>query len=937
MRSAVKRFGLVAFAAMLLQACGGGSESGSANQGASGVGQTASPTPSVSPTASPTANPTPTATPTSAVTPAPGSISAGAWSDARIWGGMLPRAGDLVVIPAGFEVELDSSTPALGGLTVQGKLTVKQGVDVSITSRYIMVSGAGAQLRAGTQAEPFAGRLQIFLSGTDPLQNIMGHGAKSFTTMSGGTLALYGQQKLAYTRLDATLNAGQATLTVADVPTGWRVGDEISVAPTDFDALEAEKRRITAIDGKLINVNAPFIYKHWGAAPEVHGNLKLDMRAHVGNLSRNILISSIENEERVLPGFDPNSRDAAGLQNGDGKRSGLGRFGGHMMFMAGSAAQLSNVEVTQMGQQGVLARYPVHWHLTGDSSTNNNFIRNSSVHGTFQRGIVLHQANGVEVENNVLFDIPGHGVYFEDGIEHANTVDRNLITLVRYVPRKHRLSVKDPEKDRAEKLSGMWITNPSNFIRDNVVAGVQNGWGFIFGSVADDKIPVIDPKDIFWTANTSYIGFTGNTAYAIGFMANVPDGGDAVFNLGYGPEEAGSCFRFNFPGDYKKSTQMQNLTAFKCANAAFWSTNFIPIRAAVVADSRVAIVNNQGEGGVSELQDSAVVGMTVNNLASRSNLTFGPFPGPVFKEHLEAGPVTFDNVVTSYGFIEGFDGLSPALTSTRANTAGVRMRLPEYVAVKANSSAQFDVTLDRAGGYTGAVDLSFEIPKPSNLATENPYYFLTATPMTIAAGANTGRITINNGAADRAAGNSVVVVKAKGDATVLSTLRVLTATAPKTYSDAATGNNFARLIPGDSPRNPEMSSVVQNAGGGSAVDGDFATSARFEPGTTPWIKLDWDGSYFVSKVVIEWDPAFKPVGNLVLSISEFPVFGADKTLAQVQALPAAIATQFAVPNTGANRIEYTLPAGTVVRQAKLWTTQTQTNEVRVREVQFIAN
>ena len=704
------------------------------------------------------------------------------------------------------------------------------------------------------------------------------------------------------------------------------------MAPTDFEPLEAERRRIAAISGRTVTVDAPFSHAHWGQPAQQHGGLAVDMRAHVGNLSRNIRIASRDNESRVLPGFDPNSIDANGRQDGRGKRPGPGRFGGHMAFMRDSFAQLDSVEVTELGQQGVLARYPVHWHLNGDTSAQGNFIRHSSVHNTFQRGVVLHQSNGVEVEDNVMFDILGHAVYLEDGIEHDNTIDRNLVMLVRYVPRAHRLSLRDREKDRAEKLSGFWITNPANHIRDNIVAGVQNGWGFIFAGVEEDKIPVIAPSDANWVANREYLGFAGNSAYAIDFMQSVPDGGESVFNLGYGPEEAGSCFRFNFAGDYKKSKQMTQLTAFKCANAAFWSTNFLPIKNTVIADSRTALINNQGEGGVSELQESVVVGMSDNNQTGRTGFDFGPFLGPNLKEHLEAGPVTLDNVVVSGSLKENFDGLAPAITAARSDSAGFRLRLPSYVAVKANGSKAFDIGIDRSGGYTGAVEVSIDIPKPPNLAEENPYYALTSDPLSI--GSSSGQMTLRNGAAQRA-GNSVAVVRAQGDATLVSTLRVLTSTAPQTLVDAGTGNNLSRLIPGDSPRNPQMSSVVQNAGGRFAVDGNADSGARFDAGTQPWIRLDFERSYTLARVVIEWDPSWRPSGDLMLTLSDFAVLDGI-TLAEAQALPADIATQISVPNGGANRIELTLPPGTTVRQAKLWATQTQASEVRLREIRFVS-
>ena len=54
--------------------------------------------------------------------------------------------------------------------------------------------------------------------------------------------------------------------------------------------------------------------------------------------------------------------------------------GGHVMAMAGSKMQVSGVEFFRMGQHENLARYPIHWHLVGD--TQGQYIENSAIHDT---------------------------------------------------------------------------------------------------------------------------------------------------------------------------------------------------------------------------------------------------------------------------------------------------------------------------------------------------------------------------------------------------------------------------------------------------------------------------------------------------------------------------------------------------------------------------
>ena len=61
--------------------------------------------------------------------------------------------------------------------------------------------------------------------------------------LSGGTLNLHGDRTNTWTKLATTANAGSTSIQVLDAA-GWRVGDEIVLASTDFDPRQAERRTI---------------------------------------------------------------------------------------------------------------------------------------------------------------------------------------------------------------------------------------------------------------------------------------------------------------------------------------------------------------------------------------------------------------------------------------------------------------------------------------------------------------------------------------------------------------------------------------------------------------------------------------------------------------------------------------------------------------------
>jgi G8 domain len=850
------------------------------------------------------------------------------------WSQNFPTTGG-VFISVLDHVELDVDVD-LDWLEIQGRVFCSD-KNINLTSRWIIVHSG--KFQCGTPIAPFTKKLVITLTGTNPTESALGAGmgTKVFGVMHGGALQLYGESKRAWTRLATTAAVGATTIELADPPVAWRVGDQIAIAPSDFDALEAERRSITAINGNTLTLNVPLTHAHWGAVPQHYAGHTLDMRAEVGNLTRNIVVRSAQNEVRVLPGFDPERRDAQGRQNGDGARLESGRFGGHMMFMANSIVHLKNIEVTEMGQQGMLGRYPVHWHLNQDTSRG-SFIRGSSVHSNFQRGVVIHQSNYVDVDSNVIYDTPGHAVFVEDGIERFNSFTNNLIMKVAYVLRKHRLSLKDPGNeglDRAERQSGFWITNPQNRLRGNVVAGVENGWGYIFADVRSDKIPVVARTLADFATNTSMLEFRDNVAHSVNFVQGPVDGGGGVFNLGYGPEEAGSCFRFDQRGIISpQSAVVSGVTAYKCRNAAFWSTNFKPVVNSVVADSRSAIVNNQGEPDATELGDSLLVARTDNNPASRTSLDFGPFPGPTLFEALESGPAQLRNTVVVDNFKASDNSTPEVIATTPASERQFDLTVSAAHYLSANASTNVPVSIARAAGFTDAVSARVAIPKAPNLSADNPYFYVTSDPMNIAGGANSGSLVLRNTAHPKSGdGNVLVVASASGGATVATSLQLFTATAPILYVDTPTGNNVARLFANTgSPRNPSLSAMEFNRGGGFAVDGNISSYAHTSGTPLSWWQLDLERVHRVKEVRIK-ATATEPLSDLWLLTSDFPVLTRALTLDEALAMPAALVKRFEVSGSVGVLRTITLPANSTARVIRLWSKNL--GEIKIPEIEVV--
>ncbi|MBT2135937.1 hypothetical protein KK137_16500, partial [Croceibacterium sp. LX-88] len=321
----------------------------------------------------------------------PSAMRTGRWSDPATWpDGKVPGQGDAVTIGRDMAVVLDVDPPALRSLTIDGKLSFADDRDIGLETEWIYLRGG--ELQIGSEAQPHTRQATITLTDTVPGEDVNTMGDRGIVLM-GGTLSLHGDRAHTWTKLAQTAAAGSRQIEVLDA-SGWRKGDEIVLASTDFNPRQAERRTVAAIKGNVITLDRALDYMHFGQI--TYG---VDERGEVGLLTRNIRIQASDDAERSY-------------------------FGGHIMAMAGSKVQVSGVELNRMGQHLHLARYPMHWHLLGEGQ--GQYIQNSSIHDTYSRCVTVHGTNNVRVENNVTFNTVGHCFFLEDAVETGNQFVHNL-------------------------------------------------------------------------------------------------------------------------------------------------------------------------------------------------------------------------------------------------------------------------------------------------------------------------------------------------------------------------------------------------------------------------------------------------------------------------------------------------------------------------------
>ena len=464
------------------------------------------------------------------------------------------------------------------------------------------------ELEIGTEKAPHTRKATITFTDNVKDEDMSGIGGTNDRSdrgmmLMGGTLNLHGNRTNSWTKLSKTAEAGSNSIEVLNAA-GWRAGDMIVLASTDFDPHQAERRTIAAIRGNTITLDKKLDYMHFGKI-----TFDVDERGEVGMLSRNIVVQASPDADKTL-------------------------FGGHIMAMNGSKMFVEGVELNRMGQNMHLARYPIHWHLIGDAQ--GQYIKNSAVHDTYSRCVTVHGTNYLNVENNVTYNNIGHCFFLEDGVEHDNQFVHNLGILTKCHPDKPcdptnlapfgatdgtnfktaGQNAKDVLLPSDNTVSTFWITNPDNIYRDNVAAG-SDSTGFWF-ALPQNGIGKFEGTEIgakTWPRRTKVREFKGNTAHSNfdGFLVDRGPRPDGHFAIG-GHTSQSNPADANSP---QVESVFEDFTSYKNRNGGLWSRGEMhTYKNLKMADNAIGYTHASGSSGrsafTSRVVDSLFVGETEN-------------------------------------------------------------------------------------------------------------------------------------------------------------------------------------------------------------------------------------------------------------------------------------------------------------------------------------
>lgn len=410
------------------------------------------------------------------------SAKSGPWSVGTTWdGGKIPATGDRVQIRTGHVVTYDVAADAvIRSIHVAGTLTFardkdtvlnvglikiqpgddasENGFDCDAHAPAVAPGEARPALEVGTPDAPIPAGTQA----TIRLHAVDGLDTETCPAIvcCGGRMDIHGAPLArTWVKLGQLARAGEPRIVLPYPLEGWKEGDKLLVVGTSRQVGYLGTRKMPTVDtvrGKqssevrvatklkkwrgsgvgaddqwqIVSLDEPLQYEH-----RVSG----EYRAEVANLSRNVVVESA----------DPNNP--------------AGR--GHTMYHRHSAGSISYAEFRHLGKEGVLGKYPIHYHLCGDTMRGSSLV-GLSVWGSKNRWITVHGTQYLVVRDCVGYDAVGHGFFLEDGTETYNVFDRNLAVLAcRGKPLPDQVLPYDQNLG-----SGFWWANNLNTFTRNVAA-----------------------------------------------------------------------------------------------------------------------------------------------------------------------------------------------------------------------------------------------------------------------------------------------------------------------------------------------------------------------------------------------------------------------------------------------------------------------------------
>uniref|UniRef100_A0A8C0G053 PKHD1 ciliary IPT domain containing fibrocystin/polyductin n=1 Tax=Chelonoidis abingdonii TaxID=106734 RepID=A0A8C0G053_CHEAB len=408
----------------------------------------------------------------------------GRWSKNSSWlDGHLPQDGANVTVERGQTLLLDTTTGILNLLHVKGgKLLLAGPEPIEIHAHYILVTDGG-EFQVGSPDKPLRDKAYIHLYGSFHSATFFPYGAK-FLAVRNGTVSMHGwvpQVVSTHLKSAACINDSRIFL---EEPVDWQPGDEVVVGGTSPGDMYQQEEIVTieAVNNTELYLRSPLRYPHSSGEEWVHGQ-RFALKAVVALLSRRIVVRGNLTRERMSHLRACAEADASACLYKRSERMLGSRDMGAVIIVQAFQGEDSHIRLEGVQFQHVGQAFQQHLSALTIAGDAHSYIRSCSVWDSFGRGLSLSRTSELKVDNNVFYNILGHGILLGESWEQGNRVRHNTVIGLSGTDGLSNIETLSP--------AGIYIRAPANQIEANTVCAAGYGYFFHLSPEGPSQTPLL--------------------------------------------------------------------------------------------------------------------------------------------------------------------------------------------------------------------------------------------------------------------------------------------------------------------------------------------------------------------------------------------------------------------------------------------------------------
>ena len=436
-------------------------------------------------------------------------IADGNWTNPATWDvGSVPASGSVPLVPIGRTVTYNSAiAPRLDRIRVDGTLAWALDRSTEMLVETLVVQHGGNLVMGNSVFDRLLleHTAKITISNRayrlDPANPTDLDLANDPTLVGRGIVVLGEWKAFGFHRDSAALTAalslplaGDISVTLDRVPSGWQVGDRIVIPGTAIDldvngvsTRYDEERIITAIAGPIVSFADALIHNHdhHNASVVVRSNMRVD----IINTERNIIVQSEAGAAIHQRGHNAAMHGASNLDIWDvgihrmgrtdkSKPAGIIDLDGSFKYVIPGTKNTANAPLT--ADANLQSRYPIHGHFMGFKKPVRPLVRDCYVEDA--KGLAgVHHGCEMDWIGNVFYRYQGSGLVAETGDELGRW-DKNVTVGLETLNGSYRFPKGQEEKEGISGDFGKW--GYGFYYRGRAMVVTRNtAYGATFGHV----------------------------------------------------------------------------------------------------------------------------------------------------------------------------------------------------------------------------------------------------------------------------------------------------------------------------------------------------------------------------------------------------------------------------------------------------------------------